>query len=114
MNYEEMGITALCEAILKMQRPDVFNCDFIIQHINGDMVTAFHNQDGYPNGYAAHFHAGWSCVGEIVEECWDYLMAEDSHYHSHTVWDAYCIEHGVTKIRAAMVCFLKMKDTENE
>ena len=48
----------------------------------------------------------------IIELAWDYLMAEDSHYHSHTVWDAYCIEHGVTKIRAAMICFLKMKDAE--
>jgi len=45
----------------------------------------------------------------LIEEIWEDLMEGDAYYHSHTVWDAYCIENNVSKLRAAMICFLKVK-----
>ena len=40
-------------------------------------------------------------------------MQVDAYYQAHTKWEAYCIEHEVGKLRAAMICFLKMKESEN-
>ena len=50
----------------------------------------------------------------IIEMIWERLMQVDAYYQTHTKWEAYCIEHGVGKLRAAMICFLKMKGAENE
>ncbi len=49
----------------------------------------------------------------IVELIWERLMQVDAYYQAHTKWEAYCIEREVGKLRAAMICFLKMKDAEN-
>lgn len=48
----------------------------------------------------------------IIEMIWERLMQVDAYYQAHTKWEAYCIEHKVGKLRAAMIAFLKMKDAE--
>lgn len=55
-----------------------------------------------------------SVAWPIIEIMWERLMQVDSYWQAHTRWEAYCIEHDVGKLRAAMILFLKTKDESNE
>lgn len=49
----------------------------------------------------------------IIESIWDELMRTPGGYHGNTVWNQYCEIYKSEKLRAAMICFLKIKDFES-
>ena len=108
MNYEEMSNLEVNRLVAKHMGGYAGDCgEWLRDGVKvKDPEFSFLNTE---RAYCSSPLDAWS----IIELIWGRLMQVDAYYQAHTRWEAYCIEHDVGKLRAAMIIFLKMKESEN-
>ena len=112
MNYEDMSDFEINKLVVDKHLRMFVNGGKSRGRLDSD-VWVF-DSEGLPRNTNYNPCNNPSDAWPVIEIVWERLMQVDAYYQAHTRWDAYCIEYGVGKLRAAMICFLKMKDAENE
>lgn len=119
MNYEDMDNFEINKLVFKAIYPGMALDINPARNIESELVGVGETVRGlFKREFVTEFKYFDYCnnpsdAWPIIELIWEELMQADDYYQAHTKWDAYCTDHNVGKLRAAMICFLKMKDAEN-
>ena len=112
MNYEDMSDFEVNKAVSDIVHSNLFQLD---SDGNGVFVSKSTDKYDFVNIVHSNFDPcnSPSDAWPVVESIWDELIKPPYRGHG-TTWERLMSECDCGKLRAAMICFLKMKDSQNK